>query len=755
MPRPSGCIIINQRPSRKMVPLARTFKNHWILSVLLYVFAFLFYAALMRVHAFTIYQARDLSRAIHLINGEWIWHGPDISGGGALPGPFYYWLLALPIAIFKTWESTVWLCIALGAGAATIIWNFGVRYFSSFTALLMFFCFLFSSTSWQNLIVFWNPSYIFIFQAALLLLLFEVTPRNKGRLFFAGFLLGLSLQIHYAQLIFLASSLGAIYLIPQASKKEKLKLLSCLLIGLFITLLPYLAWRIFSPASPSTYHSLFAGLTTFLNPIRYLFEFGLGEAPGYGQGEFWKFYSEFVGTNLLLFPTVVGWLITLFESIRTRKFPFRVSKYLLMTLILSIPTLFWPLWVGAMGRYTVVFFLVLSLLTAQMFGYILQRPGLKSWLLIVSTLGSFYFFRRMHFVSVPPWQTVVAIIISIFVVILGCRKLPTVQKIAVVAFFILALLLQRLYLGLPGETQKFPNYPTNIDRRRDVLRQIITMTGWNYETFRERTFVIGRHPEHDYSIIYEQLYDKTYPSLIKEYDGLILVHRSFSGFLERRAGQLEVNWALVRSSLPIEIWNASQNGWLKCVDLVVSSPFEFCLYKFNGPKVTWNNLGYPYRPKVEPPLFEVTSHQGVKKIDKNAAVLFLNRCANMEPDCTIFFEVTLQPNRNLLVRATGRPIAVPDPAPNPAWSVSMRELRLEVSCGAKKITYLFASHLGVPEGDLANVYAPSFLAPFENHFLLMCENPSKVSIVGEKGLTVLNNYTYKEMIPFRLDWERL
>src|SRR4051794_37846012 len=61
---------------------------------------------------FSVFQSRDLFRAQKLLEGQPIFWGPEMTGGGTLPGPFYYLLLAPSQAISQGWQSAwIWLVI--------------------------------------------------------------------------------------------------------------------------------------------------------------------------------------------------------------------------------------------------------------------------------------------------------------------------------------------------------------------------------------------------------------------------------------------------------------------------------------------------------------------------------------------------------------------------------------------------------------------------------------------------------------------
>ena len=69
----------------------------WASLVSIFVLSFIYFY-LQIVHLeFSIFTNRDLGRAWGWLNGEFYWPGPEMSGGGNLPGPFFYFLLAPPL----------------------------------------------------------------------------------------------------------------------------------------------------------------------------------------------------------------------------------------------------------------------------------------------------------------------------------------------------------------------------------------------------------------------------------------------------------------------------------------------------------------------------------------------------------------------------------------------------------------------------------------------------------------------------------
>ena len=55
---------------------------------------------------FYIFQGRDIERARFILQGQWIFFGPEMTGGGNLPGPMYYILLAFGLLFKSNWISS-------------------------------------------------------------------------------------------------------------------------------------------------------------------------------------------------------------------------------------------------------------------------------------------------------------------------------------------------------------------------------------------------------------------------------------------------------------------------------------------------------------------------------------------------------------------------------------------------------------------------------------------------------------------------
>ncbi len=71
---------------------------------------------------FSAFQDRDTMRARDILHGIWIWHGPEASNHFSLPGPFLYYLLALPALFLNSLRAQYYLMMVLFAASEGLLW---------------------------------------------------------------------------------------------------------------------------------------------------------------------------------------------------------------------------------------------------------------------------------------------------------------------------------------------------------------------------------------------------------------------------------------------------------------------------------------------------------------------------------------------------------------------------------------------------------------------------------------------------------
>lgn len=343
-----------------------------IIIFILFSFAIIYYSIFNgEPRSPTVYQARDIRRAFDILNGVFVWYGPDLFGGGKAPGSFYYWLLAVPLYLTDTWHSLQPFSNLLASAAATGMYLFLKKNYSKLVGFFGFFSFLLSITIIKNLQSFWNPSYIYLFQILIIYYLNEISVEKLLKTAIGFFLLSLSVQIHMSQLVFFVAAITCI-LTLQAPIKDKLKLLAIALISFFIPLTPYFYWH-YGHHNFSIEYDYSAALSAFFIPIKaWIFN------RDYSLINNLKNFFGILKEDFLLFPTAVL-LLSVFEN------PFKKSRFLTYSIFISMPSLFWVSHDPQFFRYAIPFFVLLSMSQAILIEklYLRSRSLFYFWILFV------------------------------------------------------------------------------------------------------------------------------------------------------------------------------------------------------------------------------------------------------------------------------------------------------------------------------------------------------------------------------------
>ena len=147
---------------------------------------------------FNEWIARDIERAFNLIEGINIpLAGPELNNGGRLPGPFLYFLLAIPLLFKKSIESIFYFNFAINTFALVFLFFMIKKNFGIFVAILNL---IFISVYLPNIFVFSfpaNPSFIFPLIALYLWFLLELVCKGEHKyLPIIVLLVSLGIQLH-------------------------------------------------------------------------------------------------------------------------------------------------------------------------------------------------------------------------------------------------------------------------------------------------------------------------------------------------------------------------------------------------------------------------------------------------------------------------------------------------------------------------------------------------------------------------------
>jgi hypothetical protein len=286
-----------------------------------------------------------------------------------------------------------------------------------------------------------------------------------------------------------------------------------------------------------------------------------------------------------------------------------------------------------------------------------------------------------------------------------------------------------------------PKIERNAHERARLIEALIEKTDWDYKDFRERTFIVGTHPEDEYQILFEQIRKKMTAPILADpsIDGILVINRNAASFLEYIGGDvLQPNWTKARAEIPPEYFPAGQKSVFCKVTQVVGS-FEICIFMFIDPDMnpTWNNLGYPYNFQ-QPVLVQITKPMGSRKLEPDKWIFYKNDCANLDPACTIYFLVSSKSREFLEVTVLGDPLAMP----GPTQSLSFKNLMLEWVCRKDRYSFRIASQLGIEPGP-NGTFRNGFLTPYQTRLPLKCKNPAEIYIGANEG----------ELPPFGIKWK--
>lgn len=150
--------------------------------------------------------------------------GPKTSVGGFYLGPFYFYLITIPLFVFSMNPLGLgYLASFLGVVAVFLAFLLGKILFNGKTGLIIAFLYATSSIVVSYSRTAWNPSPIPIFTLLLIIFtyLYEKTQKSLY-LWFLGFVFGIGVQLHY-NFIFLAPPAGIYLLFTSKNIRKTIK----------------------------------------------------------------------------------------------------------------------------------------------------------------------------------------------------------------------------------------------------------------------------------------------------------------------------------------------------------------------------------------------------------------------------------------------------------------------------------------------------------------------------------------------------
>lgn len=169
--------------------------------------------------------------------------GPTASVGGFYLGPFYYYMMVLPLwmAGFNP-VGPAYMVALIGVATVFLIYKFTTRLFNETDGLLAAFLYAISPLTVAGSRFSWNPNTVPFFTLLLFITIYSALTRKRWWLFFAcGAILGICFQLHYLTL-----SLAPLTIILFADKNlwNWLKRVIFAVLGGLLTFFPFLLFEI-------------------------------------------------------------------------------------------------------------------------------------------------------------------------------------------------------------------------------------------------------------------------------------------------------------------------------------------------------------------------------------------------------------------------------------------------------------------------------------------------------------------------------
>ncbi|MES2962609.1 MAG: hypothetical protein V4760_01880 [Bdellovibrionota bacterium] len=479
-------------------------------------------------HLPTTYQARDLNRALDLFQGHFTWPGPELSGGGRLPGPFYYWLLALPLSVSTSVESPLIFLYLMSGIAAAIVWYFLETTFSRAVGLAGYFLFLNSVAIRTNITSYWNPSY----SIALLVLVIGLRlkfPKAMPRRFLvvSGLLCGLSLQLHMTTiLVWLPLALVGFWS-GEGTLRDRAKGFLIFSLAAAAPLVPYFIWEMTNQAPDISMNRVSSGASSLLQPLAFVNDNVVAAGKTFAT-----VLQDLFGTDLFLLVAVISLFVF-------RRNPFAGNRFLVAAFFVSALFLPYLGYEASLLRYTLPFFLLLVIALAIATGPVVERFPIAIAVLAVAyvlLLSRVDFRVLVHELTGP--RVLLQMALAACVVPLLVSKLSGQRRKA-------GLLLAVLFLSTIAHAVLDRHAPTafgneelkgveiDVPEAKRMMKSVVSRTNWPYDTFRERTVIWGVGHELDLSIVYEEELAKARrtPGSVstpqrEEYDGILIVSKS-------------------------------------------------------------------------------------------------------------------------------------------------------------------------------------------------------------------------------------
>ncbi len=716
---------------------------------------------------FFIFQNRDISRARNLLAGNLIFYGPEMTGGGNLPGPLYYIFLSVSQFFSQTWKSA-WIMQLILVQLATLIAAFYFKTKGSITQMLLWVVFFSLAPFTYNYLKFFlNISSMFVFTVSALILILKVQDdknslkTRSNSFLWASLIIGMGLQFHFSIITFYIALLLMNYFpkkIGLCSVSQKTILKG---IALFLApSLPYFIWSLCARLNLNFGVPAFYSGTSASAPVSllHLMTYGYSEGQGYIIAK--TLFSLTPFTLFLILP------IYYFDKNKDSKVSdekvefLKKIKPLLVCVVVSFPPVFELFYSPQASRYTMPFCVGLNVLNLFFFQETIKSHKrikifnvLSVVTLILLWVYVYLFFNHLFTKSIVTFFSVVSIIT--FLVFLFDKKFFESGKSVLVSLALAVALIQTQHsMGIIGAfaSKDWGVFMPNFEEWEKIWTVINRETGWDYEYARRRIYYIGHHLEQDPELALTDFKknEKKSPKISNPPDGFFVSNR-YRTFLTKIWGpQFTAERWMMKQNFQPEVFRAIKNGEIKLGKNVSQEILiiPFWVQDKNKFANFFHDLGEGYKlSEDDKKLSLVPGKEGVMKNGVNEFIFKWNENPDQNEYSSTGAIVSMlkKDSSNFLVnvKVVGFTLSQITPWVMPTWTQAWLTPYVRVRCDNEdsKI-FLLATSIGFNRSYSYDVKTPllqgnnSFVGPFERSFEINCKNGIKGLSIGRSGSSV-------------------
>ncbi len=708
---------------------------------------------------FYTFQLRDIIRAETIQQGKLIFFGPEMTGGGNLPGPLYYVMMALSFAIKNHWSSA-WI-MQLTITFFGVLWCFHYfrQKYSAHMGIMWVVMFSMAPLTFWFLKVFLNVSSLLFFAIVSIMLIQKMVEtidhhKRKMCLYMTCLIIGLGLQFHLS-IIFTFVALLMILLFQRQLKIPPIHLPE-IMIGIILFIapsLPYLIWLIckkmgFEFGEKSFYvgegGDAISSLVFLIQEI---------------SKDSWM--KIFENSTQRLFFTVPFALIPLIIALRSSaylKTLFSRFRPMFICLFFAfIPYLNWYFSPQAI-RYTMLFFVALNFFSIVCFYYLLQsQKAIQNFNIAAAImLGGCAVIIYFYFSDVHIWQAFIGFCIMSFIALislkLGQKDDMKLGLPLVTAHILLIALLSVQRIETQSADFKYKDrthYMPTLKEWGHIWEKIYLATGWSYKEAGTKIYFVGHHMSQSPELAYNAMKKKN-PQLINPIpDGFLVSNRYFIKSDSNSEAKLkrfhQYDGWLRRQNLPQEFMEALDNETIvlgkNLSEKILIVPYY--VKDFNQFPQRFHNIGQGYQASAEDRLLQlIPESEGTLKLDDKNWLFKWNECPVYDDFCSTGALVSLGEKDIISVKVVGSALSQISPWISPNWTQAWIGPYMEIRCEGKTYSHQLMSSIGFNRELTHNARTPffqgnnSFLAPFERKFSSECKGNIDQISIGRMGSKV-------------------